>query len=45
VPRSDPDKIDVNARCIDGIDLTALKPKNFDRRHWERLRFEATIKP
>ena len=35
VPRSDPDKIDVSARCIDGIDLTALKPKNFDGRHWE----------
>jgi len=26
VPRSDPGKIDVNARCIDDIDLTALKP-------------------
>jgi hypothetical protein len=35
VPRSDPDKIDVNARCIDDIDLTALKPKNFDGRRWE----------
>ena len=35
VPRSDPDKIDVNARCIDDIDLTALKPKSFDGRHWE----------
>jgi hypothetical protein len=27
VPRSDPDKIDVNARCIDDIDLTALSRK------------------
>lgn len=35
VPRSDPDKIDVNARCIDGIDLTALTPKYFDGAHWE----------
>ena len=35
VPRSDPDKIDVNARCIDDIDLGALKPKYFDGRHWE----------
>ena len=24
VPRSDPDKIDVNVRCIDDIDLAAL---------------------
>ena len=24
VPRSDPDKIDVNVRCLDGVDLAAL---------------------
>jgi hypothetical protein len=35
VPRSDPDKIDVNARCIDDIDLAAITPKYFDGRHWE----------
>ena len=35
VPRSDPDKIDVNVRCIDDIDLTALSPKPFDGRNWE----------
>jgi len=35
VPRSDPDKIDVNARCIDDIDLTALEPHHFDGKHWE----------
>jgi hypothetical protein len=35
VPRSDPDKIDVNARCLDDIDLTALTPKSFDGRNWE----------
>ena len=35
VPRSDPDKIDVNARCIDVIDLSALRPKSFDGRNWE----------
>src|SRR6476469_10987816 len=34
-PRSDPDKIDVNARCIDDIDLTTLEPTHFDGRHWE----------
>ena len=35
VPRSDPDKIDVNARCIDDIDLAALELNYFDGRHWE----------
>ena len=35
VPRSDPDKIDVNARCLDGVDLAKLKPKYFDGRNWE----------
>jgi hypothetical protein len=35
VPRSDPDKIDVNVRCLDGIDLASLAVKEFDGRHWE----------
>jgi len=35
VPRSDPDKIDVNVRCLDGVDLSALKPQPFDGRNWE----------
>jgi len=35
VPRSDPDKIDVNVRCLDGVDLAAIKPHSFDGRHWE----------
>jgi hypothetical protein len=35
VPRSDPDKIDVNVRCLDGVDLAALKPHRFDGRNWE----------
>jgi len=35
VPRSDPDKIDVNVRCIDGIDLTTISAKPFDGRNWE----------
>ncbi len=35
VPRSDPDKIDVNARCLDGVDLAKLRPKYFDGKHWE----------
>jgi hypothetical protein len=35
VPRSDPDKIDVNARCLDGIDVATLPVKQFDGRNWE----------
>ena len=35
VPRSDPDKIDVNARCLDGIDLGKLAPQPFDGKNWE----------
>jgi hypothetical protein len=36
VPRSQPDRITVNARCLDDIDGPALKPMRFfDGRHWE----------
>jgi len=35
VPRSDPDKIDVNARCLDAVDPAALRTQPFDGRHWE----------
>ncbi len=35
VPRSHPDRIDVNVRCLDGVDATALSPRRFDGRHWE----------
>lgn len=35
VPRSDPDKIDVNVRCLDDADLTGLPVQHFDGRHWE----------
>ena len=35
VPRSDPDKIDVNVRCLDDIDVAAISPKPFDGRNWE----------
>lgn len=35
VPRSDPDKIDVNARCLDGVDPRALPVERFDGQHWE----------
>jgi hypothetical protein len=35
VPRSDPDKIDVNVRCLDDVDLAAIAIKPFDGRNWE----------
>jgi hypothetical protein len=36
IPRSQPDRISVNARCLDGIDGANLNPKRFfDGRHWE----------
>src|SRR3954462_965569 len=34
-PRSDPDKVDVNVRCLDGVDVSQLKPRLFDGQHWE----------
>ena len=36
VPRSDPDKIDVNVRCLENVDVAALVPTLFDGRNWER---------
>jgi len=35
VPRSDPDKIDVNVRCLDDVDLTKIEVAPFDGRNWE----------
>jgi len=35
VPRSDPDKIDVNVCCLDDVDLSAVRIKSFDGRNWE----------
>ena len=38
VPRSHPDKIDVNVRTLDGIDLTQIRPIPFDGQNWEAAR-------
>lgn len=35
VPRSDPDKIDVNVRCLDDVDIAGLSIQPFDGRNWE----------
>jgi hypothetical protein len=35
VPRSDPDKIDVNVRCLEGVDVATIAAAKFDGRNWE----------
>ena len=36
VPRSNPDGISVNARCLDPGTVTAMRIRDFDGRNWER---------
>ncbi|MBX7198711.1 MAG: GFA family protein [Rhodospirillaceae bacterium] len=38
IPRSHPDKIDVNVRCIDGLDLGTLDITPYDGQNWEQAR-------
>lgn len=38
IPRSHPDKIDVNVRCLEGIDLAELTITPFNGREWEKNR-------
>ena len=35
VPRSDPDKIDVNVRCLEGVEPANLEIVPFDGKNWE----------
>jgi len=35
LPRSDPDKIDVNLRCVSGIDIAALPVETFEGQNWD----------
>jgi hypothetical protein len=42
VPRSDPDKIDVNVRCLEGVDLVSLVLTPFDGRNWEAAQARET---
>jgi hypothetical protein len=35
VPRSDPDKIDVNLRCLNDIDVSLLPVEEFEGRDWD----------
>jgi hypothetical protein len=34
-PRSDPHLVDINVRCLEGVDPNALKIQSFDGAHWE----------
>jgi len=36
VPRSNPDGISVNARCLDERTIKKIRSKNFDGRNWEQ---------
>ncbi|HEY3234040.1 MAG TPA: GFA family protein [Polyangiaceae bacterium] len=45
VPRSDPDKIDVNVRCLEGVNLDQLETTRFDGQHWERAFAERVKAP
>jgi len=38
IPRSHPDKIDVNVRCLEGVDLQSLVIQPFNGREWEQSR-------
>ena len=36
IPRSDPERLDVNVRCLEGVNVSKLEHDNFDGRHWEQ---------
>ena len=36
IPRSDPERIDVNVRCLEGVHLDKLEHDRFDGRNWEK---------
>ncbi|HEV8711909.1 MAG TPA: GFA family protein [Candidatus Binatia bacterium] len=38
IPRSHPDKIDVNVRCLEGVDLQRLTLQSFNGWEWEKNR-------
>lgn len=36
IPRSNPDGVSVNARCLDGSTIASMAVSNFDGQNWER---------
>ncbi len=45
VPRSHPDGISVNGRCLDPDTISSLTLKPFDGRHWEKNRHQLAPLP
>jgi hypothetical protein len=35
-PRSDPNKVSVNVRCLEGVEPDSIPLRTFDGQHWER---------
>jgi len=35
IPRSDPNSIDINVRCLEGVDVDGLELARFDGQNWE----------
>ena len=33
--RSAPDKVDINLRCVEGVDIESIRVQKFDGRNWE----------
>jgi hypothetical protein len=44
-PRSNPDGISVNVRCLEGVDVEAVRPRPFDGRHWEEAMAASPRRP
>jgi hypothetical protein len=44
-PRSKPDGISVNVRCLEGVDVESVRPRLFDGRHWEEAMAASPRKP
>ena len=36
IPRSNPDDVDINARCLDKLDIGNVTIEPFDGKHWEK---------
>jgi len=44
-PRSKPDGISVNIRCLEGVEVDAVRSRPFDGRHWEEAMAASSRKP
>ncbi|MGB8224786.1 MAG: GFA family protein [Polyangiales bacterium] len=44
-PRSHPDRVDVNVRCLDGVEPSDFQLSSFDGQHWEESVGELRDRP